>query len=81
MKSENLIKEAVGKGWLTNDEQDHLNKLRKLRNPIVHFRDHVDETRPEKRSISESKTTTQIFKSDAEKILAAVINILNKTAL
>ena len=35
--SEQLIKAAFKQGWLTQAEYDHVNELRILRNPIVHF--------------------------------------------
>ena len=39
--SETLLRKAMERGWLKPDEFDLLDELRKLRNPIVHFRDHL----------------------------------------
>jgi hypothetical protein len=81
MNSEALLNEALHRKWLTDDEYTNLNNLRELRNPIVHFREHLADSRPEVRATIEAKTTTQMLESDAEKVLGAVINILNKTSI
>ena len=80
-KSEALLESALERGWLRTEEHELLDKLRKLRNPIVHFRDHLSETRPEIRAALNARTTEQILESDAKKILEATIHVLQKTAL
>jgi hypothetical protein len=76
-----LLKSALERGWLKQEEHDLLDELRKLRNPIVHFRDHLSETRPEVRAALSARTTEQILESDAKQILEATIHVLQKTAL
>ncbi len=80
-KSEDLLKKALARGWLIREEHELLDELRKLRNPIVHFRDHLSETRPEVRAALSARTTEQILEGDAKKILEATIHVLQKTAL
>ncbi|MBK6973514.1 MAG: hypothetical protein IPH26_11435 [Sterolibacteriaceae bacterium] len=45
--SEQLIDAAFNLGWLTGTERDRINDVRKLRNAVVHFREHRAEDRPE----------------------------------
>ena len=80
-KSESLLKSAFERRWLSTEEYELLGELRKLRNPIIHFRDHFSETRPEIRATLNARTTEQILEADAKKILEATINVLQKTAL
>ena len=79
--SEQLINAAHKKGWLTETECNHLNDLRKLRNPVVHFKEPLDLSRPEVASILRTKTTPQLLEGNAQQILEATIHVLNKTAL
>lgn len=76
-----LLKSALERGWLKQDEHDLLDELRKLRNPIVHFHDHLSETRPEIRATLSARTTEQMLEGDAKQILEATIHVLQKTAL
>lgn len=79
--SKKLFNAALRKEWLTIDEHSHLNELRKLRNPIVHFDDHLAETRPEVKAALSARTTPQMLEADAKQILAATIHVLKKTSL
>lgn len=80
-KSETLLMNALERGWLKKEEHEHLNELRRLRNPIVHFRDHLSGTRPEIRADLNARTTEQVLETDAKRILEAAIYVLQKTAL
>jgi len=80
--SQELIDAAVDRNWLTPDERDQINDLRKLRNPIVHFRDHLSESRPEVKAALNARSTEQQLEKDAKIILEATIRVaLAKTAL
>ncbi len=80
-KSEILLKKAAERGWLSGEEVQLLDELRKLRNPIVHFRDHLSRARPEVRAAVNGGTTQQVLEEDAQKIIEATIHVLSKTAL
>lgn len=80
-KSEAILKNALERGWLRKEEHELLDELRKLRNPIIHFRDHLSETRPEVRAALGARTTEQVLEEDAKRILEATIHVLQKTAL
>lgn len=80
-KSEELINSAHKKGWLTEDEMTRLNKLRDLRNPVVHFRDPFNFSHPDIAAILKAQTTPKCLEENSKLILGAIIHILNKTAL
>ncbi len=80
--SEDLLKNALERDWLKKDEYEQLNELRKsVRNPIVHFRDHASETRPELKAYLNARTIEKQLETDAKKILEATIHLLQKNAL
>lgn len=79
--SEELIESALQWEWLTQTEHDHINELRTLRNPIVHFREPLTETRPEVKATLNARSTAQMLETDAKKILEAAIHVLGKTSL
>ena len=79
--SEALIDRALEREWLTPDEHKSLNELRAVRNPIVHFRDSLSDTRPEIRAVLSAKTTDRLLEEDAKNILDAALHVLRKTAL
>lgn len=80
-KSEKLLDEALARGWLTGLEHTSLNDLRILRNPIMHFRDHRSEGRPEVRAALNARTTEQELEAGAKRVLEAAIRVLKKAAL
>ncbi len=80
-RSEPLLAEALNRGWLSKDEYAALEQLRKDRNPLVHFKDHLSEARPEIRAVMNAKTTDQLLSSDARRIVEAVFSVLRKTSL
>lgn len=80
-RSEELMVSALNKGWLSQTEFDHIKELRALRNPVVHFREHLDKSRPEFRATVNEQETSQMLESDARRILEAAIHVLGKTAI
>ena len=79
--SEDLFKAAAKKGWITESEYQSLEKLRSLRNPIVHYRDPLHGDRPEIRALLQAKTPLIMLETDAKLILNAAIRLLGKTAI
>lgn len=80
-KSEDLMVSALNKGWLSQTEFDQINELRALRNPVVHFREHLSMSRPEVKATINGRDIPQMLESDAKRILEAAIHVLGKTAL
>ena len=79
--SEKLLKAALEETWLTDEEYTYLNELREVRNPLVHFRDHLAATRPEVKAVLCAKTTREQIETDAIRTLEAAIHVLHKTAI
>lgn len=80
-KSEVLFKHAKKYKWLSDEEYQNLEEIRKFRNPIVHFKDPLDESRPEIQALLNAKTTKEYLEVQAERVLMAAIHVLNYTAL
>jgi hypothetical protein len=79
--SESLLTKALRHKWLSADEHRTLDALRRRRNPIVHYRDHLSDERPEVRAAISANSTEQLLEADAMEILEATIHVLRKTAL
>lgn len=80
-RSKQLLEEALRRGWLSQDEHALLDGLRKNRNPLVHFKDHLEESRPEIRALLNAKSTKEMLALEAQRIVEAVFTVLRKTAL
>jgi hypothetical protein len=81
-KSEHLLSNALERKWLGKEEYEQLDELRKsVRNPIVHFRDYLNNSRPESRAAMSARTTEQLLEADAKRILEATIRLLQKIAI
>ena len=76
-----LLQEARQCGWITDAEFDQLNRVRQLRNPLVHFRRPLGGGTVERRAVQQECHPEQILEDDARGILAAVFGILAKEAV
>lgn len=79
--SRQLLRSALDRKWITQLEFDSLDKLRNVRNPLVHFKDHLAPNRPEVKAVVSGRDTAQLLEADAKRILEATIHVLGKTAL
>lgn len=79
--AEDLLKAAKNQGWLDNDEFVQLNAAREYRNPVTHFRDTLDPSRPDIRALPFGKDVYAVLEQDAKHILCASIGVLDKTAI
>ncbi len=80
-KSEQLLLAAKNAGWLTQEEHAKLDELRKFRNPVVHFRDSLDPSRPELQALLAAKTTEEYLEQQAREVIIAAIHVLNTSAI
>lgn len=80
-RSKDLMVAALKKGWLSQTEFDQIKELGALRNPVVHFCEHLDMNRPEVKATVHGRDISQMLESDAKRILEAAIHVLGKTAL
>ena len=79
--SQELLRAALNRHWITQNEYDQIDALRDLRNPIMHFKDHLAPNRPEVKAAMSGRDTRQLLESEAKSILEAAIHVLGKTAL
>lgn len=76
-----LLQGALDRGWITREEFDDMESLRKVRNPMVHFKPQSAQNRPEVRANACGLSTAQLLEADAKRILEAAIKVLGKTAV
>ncbi|MBA4285723.1 MAG: hypothetical protein C0434_09360 [Xanthomonadaceae bacterium] len=80
-KSQAILASALKKGWLSQEEHDELDRIREFRNPVAHFRDPLDESRPEIRAVLNAKTGPMMLEADARTVMRAALNVAGKTSL
>jgi hypothetical protein len=87
-----LAKQALEQGWLNQEEYKWLENLRKIRNPIVHFRkvgvqpgEHRKEDwwidNIESRSIIENRPSYEILERDAQHALGILYHLLGTSLM
>ena len=81
LSGEELLEAARDRQWISVGEQQELNEVRKIRNPIVHFKNSLHMTRPEIKSLMAARTTKEMLERDAKQVLKAAIRMLSKTAV
>jgi hypothetical protein len=75
-----LLNEALKYGWLTQEEFDKLNQVKKIRNPLTHFRKPLDEDTIEFRSVMNNEMYYSIIEEDARTVMKAVFHLLSRNA-
>jgi len=75
-----LLREARGAGWLDAEEYADLERIRKLRNPVMHFRSWGRADKVERRALEQSTGLYELFEDDARHVLAAVMQMLSRNA-
>jgi hypothetical protein len=73
-----LLGEAVTAGWISQDEYDHLNKAREIRNPVTHFRSPLRDDTIECRAMTQDELPYIVIEEDARYIMAIALHLLNK---
>ncbi|HEY8888038.1 MAG TPA: hypothetical protein VIM35_06100 [Gallionella sp.] len=80
-KAIDLLKAAKSQGWLNDDEYVQLDVAREYRNPVTHFRDTLNPSRPDIRAFPFGKGVYDVLELDAKHVLSAAIMALNKTSI
>lgn len=80
-RSETLFREARRAGLLTEDELAALDKARRLRNALTHFRRPLDKSLPETRSYEEDREPHEVVEDDARLVLEAAFRLVEKQAV
>lgn len=73
-----LLKEAEKEGLISESEFDAFNKVRKIRNPIMHFRKPDDKEEIEWRAVKAEAYPYELYEQDAKIALKACFRILSK---
>lgn len=76
-----LLGEARRCGWITEAEYVQLDRIRQLRNPLVHFRRPLASGTVERRALRQAREPEHIVEEDARRILGAVFSVLAKQAV
>lgn len=79
-KSEKLFKEALKEGWIDEEEYESLEKARRVRNPLPHFRTPLHEELPESRALRQESEPHEVVEEDAKQILEVVFRLVERNA-
>ncbi len=75
-----LLKEAMKCGWVNQTEYENLERARKARNPITHFRKPLHGDTIEYRAVIENELPYMIIEEDAQHVIEIVLHLLGKSA-
>ena len=75
-----LLRAALHEGWITDAEFRQFDCMRKLRNPLVHFRRPLADGRIVMRAINEERDVFELLKSDAEEVLKNAFIVMRRFA-
>ena len=76
-----LLREALRTGWMSQDEFDRFDRVRCLRNPIVHFRRPLATDTIERRAVLTDVHPDEVVEGDAKEILKGVLHVLQSSAV
>jgi hypothetical protein len=71
-----LLEEARGNRLLTPDEFDMIDRLRRIRNPIAHFREPMHPEGIIRRVVESNALPYELFEHDARQVLMTVYHLL-----
>ena len=73
-----LLEEALKYNWIDQEEFDNLQRARKIRNPITHFRRPGYHDTIEFRSVMENENPYAVIEEDARQVMEIVLRLLGK---
>ena len=73
-----LVDEAVKERIITSEEHAAFDRIRQRRNPVVHYRDPMNQESIIYRAIREDTTIRQVLEDDAKTALSTIFNLLNR---
>ena len=76
-----LLSEALKNGWISQEEFQRFDRVRRLRNSIVHFRRPLASETLEHRAVQEDAHPDELVQGDAQEILSGVFRMLQKSAV
>jgi len=76
-----LLCEALKSKWISHEEFDQFDRVRRLRNPLVHFRRPLAPDTVEYRAVREHAHPDELVENDAQEILEGVFRVLQRSAV
>lgn len=76
-----LLREALQRGWLTEADFERFDRLRCLRNPLVHFRRPLAGDTVEARAVVADSHPDGIVETDARAVLEGVFRVIETVAV
>ena len=76
-----LLREAQEAGILNESEAEELDRIRRTRNPVTHFRKPLAEDTVEYRSLLEDDNPYEVLERDAQTVVHAAMKSLEKEAI
>lgn len=73
-----LLREAKNEGWVTETEFDNLERARKVRNPVTHFRRPLHDETVEYRAVTQNELPYTIIEEDVQYVMETVLRLLGK---
>ncbi|MCJ7587142.1 MAG: hypothetical protein MUQ00_04475 [Candidatus Aminicenantes bacterium] len=68
-------------GWLSQEDFDRFDRMRRLRNPLVHFRRPLAADAIEARAVGQNSHPDAVLEKDAREILEGVLRLLGRSAV
>jgi len=75
-----LLKEALAYNWIDQAEFDNLQRARRIRNPITHFRRPLHSDTIEYRAVMQDGMPYTIIEEDARHVMETAVHLLGKSA-
>jgi len=76
-----ILKEARKTGWLSNGEYQNLIEVKKIRNPIIHFRKPLHKDTIEFKAVLENKHQYDIIEEDAKYVMKVMLKLIDKNTI
>jgi hypothetical protein len=76
-----LLREALKNAWISQEEFQRFERVRGLRNPIIHFRRPLAPDTLEHRALQEDAHPDELVQGDAQEILNGVFRMLKRSAV
>jgi hypothetical protein len=75
-----LLRAAVDEGWMTDSEFYQFDRMRRLRNPLAHFRRPLAADTVTFRAVEENRHFYEILEKDAQDVLEGALHVLKRYA-
>jgi hypothetical protein len=76
-----LLREALKTRWISQEEFEQFDRVRRLRNPLVHFRRPLAPDTVEYRAVQQNAHPDEVVQSDAQEILQVMFRVLQGGAV